>query len=255
MLNDSSPRDLLTSTAKLEIRNDPYGVCLVMGAWNYPFNLVVAPLIGAIAAGNCCLIKPSELAPVSAKLICKLIDKYMDNDCIQATFLNREGSERLLKECKFDMIFFTGGCAVGKIIMMEAARNLTPCVLELGGKCPLYIDEKADLDYCASRIVGFKSFNAGQICINVDYILCSSKTQEKLIPILQKKMKQAYPKGQKESDDYSRIINQNHFDRLKSLIDTGNVENIYFAILYAIKKLLVVGGSFFRKKIRKRFHI
>lgn len=220
----SSPRDLVTSTAKLEIRSDPYGVCLVMGAWNYPFQLVIAPLIGAIAAGNCVLLKPSELAPVSAKIIARLVDKYLDNDCIQVTLLDRVGSAALLKECRFDMIFFTGGCAVGRIIMTEAAKHLTPCILELGGKCPLYIDDKCDLDYCANRIVGFKSFNAGQICINVDYILCSERIQEKLIPLLQKKLKEAYPDGQKNSPDYSRIINHNHFDRLKSLVDTTDGE-------------------------------
>ncbi|XP_019880781.1 aldehyde dehydrogenase, dimeric NADP-preferring isoform X2 [Aethina tumida] len=200
------------------IRPEPYGVVLIIGAWNYPIQLSLAPLASAIAAGNCAVVKPSEVAPASAKLIARLLPKYLDNECYFVYNGGVQETTELLKN-KFDYIFYTGSTEVGKIIYKAAAQNLTPVTLELGGKSPVYLDESADIDVAAARIMWGKCLNAGQTCIAPDYVLCTSAVQEKFIEAAKKKLKQFYGDNIQNSPDYSRIINNNHMQRILKLLE------------------------------------
>lgn len=158
----------------LKIIKDPYGVVLVIGAWNYPIQLALAPMMGAIAAGNCVILKPSEVSPATAEFLAKTIPKYLDNECYKVYLGGVPETTELLQE-RFDHIFFTGSTAVGKIVHAAASKHLTPCVLELGGKSPVYVDSSADLEIAARRILWGKCVNSGQTCVAPDYMLCSKE--------------------------------------------------------------------------------
>lgn len=162
------------------IFNDPYGVVLVLGAWNYPLQLTMVPVAAAIAAGNCVIIKPSEMATHSAKFMADYLPKYLDTDCYQVICGGVPETTELLKH-KFDYIFYTGSTKVGQIIHQAANKHLTPCTLELGGKSPCYIDSTADMDISAKRILWGKFINVGQTCIAPDYILCTKEVEEKFL--------------------------------------------------------------------------
>ena len=149
---------------------EPLGVVLVFGSWNYPYVVTIKPLIQAIAAGNCCVLKPSELSPVSSDAIEKLVTKYLDPRCYRVILGDARVAQQLNK-MKFDMICFTGSTQTGRLVAKAAADNLTPCVLELGGKCPLIVDSMSDIDFAASKCVNWKFQNAGQTCVTVDYVL------------------------------------------------------------------------------------
>ncbi|MHC5725124.1 MAG: aldehyde dehydrogenase [Nostoc sp.] len=201
---------------------EPLGVVLIIGPWNYPFQLIISPLIGAIAAGNCAIIKPSEIASHTSHIIAEIIAKHFDPAYIAVVEGDVEASQKLLAE-KFDHIFFTGGTAVGKIIMAAAAKYLTPVTLELGGKSPCIIDSDINLEHTIRRITWGKFINAGQTCIAPDYLLIDKKIKKDLIDGLKKCLKEFYGDNPVNSPDYARIISQKHFDRLVNFLKDGEV--------------------------------
>ncbi|XP_043490906.1 aldehyde dehydrogenase, dimeric NADP-preferring isoform X5 [Polistes fuscatus] len=204
----------------VEIQKDPYGVVLIIGAWNYPVQLVLAPLIGAIAAGNCVIIKPSEIAQATANLLAEIIPKYLDTECYRVIIGGVAETTELLKQ-RFDYIFYTGSTNVGKIVREASNKYLTPVTLELGGKSPVYIDNSADICIAAKRILWGKFINVGQTCIAPDYVLCSKEVQNKFLEEARKILKEWYGDNPKESTDFCRIINENHLQRLKNYL-SGN---------------------------------
>jgi aldehyde dehydrogenase (NAD+)/aldehyde dehydrogenase (NAD(P)+) len=205
-----------------QIVPEPLGIVLIMGAWNYPFQLIIAPLVGAIASGNCAIIKPSELAPHTSNFFAEVISKYFDSDYIAVVEGGIETSQELLRE-KFDHIFFTGSPAVGKIVMAEAAKTLTPVTLELGGKSPCIIDTDINLEHTAKRIIWGKFINAGQTCVAPDYLLVNKAIKPDLIAALKTTIKEFYSETPANSPDYPRIINQKHFEHLTKLLNNGEI--------------------------------
>jgi aldehyde dehydrogenase (NAD+) len=199
---------------------EPLGVVLIIGTWNYPFQLIISPLIGAIAAGNCAIVKPSEIASHTSSIVAKIISKYFQPAYIAAVEGGIEASQKLLAE-KFDHIFFTGGTSVGKIIMAAAAKHLTPVTLELGGKSPCIVDNDINLEHTARRITWGKFINAGQTCIAPDYLLVDKKIKKDLIEELKKCLKEFYGENPANSPDYARIISEKHFDRLVKFLEDG----------------------------------
>ncbi|KAJ8916810.1 hypothetical protein NQ315_005817 [Exocentrus adspersus] len=202
--------------------NDPYGVVLIIGAWNYPILLTLGPLVGALAAGNSIILKPSELAPATANLLAKALTKYLDKDCFQVFLGGVEETSELLKE-KFDYIFFTGSTTVGRIIYQAAAKHLTPTTLELGGKSPAYIDESVDMKKAAKRILWGKLINSGQTCVAPDYVLCNKEVQDKFLQHAQKIITEFYGRDPMESPHLGKIITERHFKRLVEFINPENV--------------------------------
>lgn len=208
--------------AKSYIYNDPYGVVLIIAPWNYPFQLTIAPLIGSIAAGNCTVIKTSEYAPYTSRLLVEIINNEFSPNYIKVIEGGREINELLLNE-QFDYIFFTGSVPVGKIIMEKAAQNLIPITLELGGKSPLIVNEDVDTKLAAKRIVWGKFLNAGQTCVAPDYMIVHKKIKQKLIYEIEKTIKHFYGEDIIKSPDYPRIISERHFDRLNKLLKDGKI--------------------------------
>lgn len=216
----STPLDQFPSTSV--IYPEPLGVVLIMSAWNYPFSLIISPLIGAIAAGNCAILKPSEIAPHTSKLIADIFQKNFDPAYISVIEGDAQTSQELLKE-KFDYIFFTGGTAIGKIIMEAAAKHLTPVTLELGGKSPCIVDADVDLPKTARRITWGKFINAGQTCIAPDYLLVDRNIKKDLLIEIEKCLQEFYGDDPSQSADYGRIISKKHFNRLASLLNQGKI--------------------------------
>ena len=200
----------------------PLGVVLIIGAWNYPYQVCLVPLAGALASGNCAIVKPSELSPNTSKLMEKLFPKYFDSNYVTVVNGGVQETTDLLKQ-RFDHIFYTGNTNVGKIVMKAAADYMTPVTLECGGKSPCYIHESASLDIAVRRIAWGKFANAGQTCVAPDYIICSKEIQEKIIPMFKKVLAEFYGESAKSSDSYARIINDRHFQRLLGLIDKSKV--------------------------------
>ncbi|KAK0177982.1 hypothetical protein PV328_001972 [Microctonus aethiopoides] len=203
-----------------EIHKDPYGVVLVLGAWNYPLQLTLAPAIGAIAAGNCVIMKPSEVAPATAEVLERLIPKYLDTECYHLLTGGVKETTELLKQ-KYDYIFYTGSGNVGKIVRDAANKFLTPVTLELGGKSPVYIDNTINLEMAVKRIIWGKFINAGQTCIAPDYLLCTKEISDGFIEIARKILEEWYGQNPKDSPDLCRIINQKNFQRLTNFL-SGN---------------------------------
>jgi acyl-CoA reductase-like NAD-dependent aldehyde dehydrogenase len=202
--------------------SEPLGTCLIVSPWNYPFSLAILPLIAAIAAGNCTVIKPSEISKHTETVIFEMVSKYFDEKYISVICGGPEISQELLKE-KFDYIFFTGGETVGKIVMKAAAENVTPITLELGGKSPCIVDENCDLQKAARRITWGKFLNAGQTCVAPDYLLVNENVKDELIIGIRKYILEFYGENPQDSGDYGRIINENHFDRLNEFLKEGKV--------------------------------
>ena len=215
-----TPIDNQPGTSK--IIYEPLGVVLIMAPWNYPFLLIVSPLIGAIAAGNCALIKPSELTPNTSSLLAEIIPEYMDSDAIKVIEGGVNVASNLLEQ-RFDHIFFTGSPRVGKIVMTAAAKHLTPVTLELGGKSPCIVNNDADLRIAAKRIVWGKFINAGQTCVAPDYVLAHKTIANNLEQQIKSVVTKFYGDDPKTSPDYPRIINQSHFERLIELMDSGEI--------------------------------
>ncbi len=214
---------------------EPYGTVLILGPFNYPFQLVIEPLIGAIAAGNCAVIKPSELTPNVSAVINKIISKAFDKEyvrCIEGD----ASTSAMLTSLKFDYIFFTGSENVGRKVLKAAAENLVPVTLELGGKSPVIVTDSADLKISAQRIIWGKLMNCGQTCIAPDYILVDKKVKLQLIEQLKLVIKQFYGENIQNNKDLSHIVNKRHFERLA-------------AILKKDKEYIIFGGKSDEEKL------
>lgn len=208
--------------ASARICPEPLGVALIIGAWNYPLFLMISPLIGAIAAGNCAVLKPSETAPQTANILTKVIETTFDPGYITVVNGQVENCRELLAE-KFDHIFFTGGTRVGKIIMEAAAKHLTPVTLELGGKSPCIVDREINLVEAAKRITWGKFLNAGQTCVAPDYLLVDKTIKADLLAEIVKCIHKFYGDNPMTGSDYGRIINRSQFDRLSTLLQAGDI--------------------------------
>ena len=211
------PTPLMHFPGSSRIVREPRGVCLIIAPWNYPFLLAVGPMISAIAAGNCVTLKPSEYAPATAAVLEKMLDvRFEERFCRTVT----GGAEVSAAETArpYDMIFFTGSTAVGRKVMAAAAQNLTPVVLELGGKSPCIVDETADLPVAAARIIWGKCLNSGQTCVAPDYVLVARSRKDALIREMQKAICRFYGEDPCENSAYPRIVNERHFDRLAAML-------------------------------------
>ncbi|KAK2520451.1 Aldh3b1 [Columba livia] len=222
MKDEHVDKNLVTQLDSAFIRKDPYGVVLIIAPWNYPIHLFLVPLIGAIAAGNCVIIKPSEITKNTEKLVAETLTCYLDSDCFAVVTAGVEETTKLL-ENKFDYIFFTGSPTVGRIIMEAAAKHLTPVTLELGGKNPCYVSDTCDVQNVARRVAWGRFFNAGQTCLAPDYLLCSLEMQEKLMPALRAAIVEFFGSNPKESPDFGRIVGDKQFRRIQALLRSGRV--------------------------------
>lgn len=201
---------------------DPLGVVLVIAPWNYPAQLLLAPVVGALAAGNAVVVKPSELAPATSAALARLLPEFLDTEAFAVVEGGIPETTALLAE-RFDHIFYTGNGVVGRIVMRAAAEHLTPVTLELGGKSPAFVDPDADLAVVADRLARGKFLNAGQTCVAPDYVLTDPETAAALEPLLTKAVQAVYGTDASASGEYGRIVNERHFDRLTGLLDSGRV--------------------------------
>ena len=223
LLKKKTVRTPLTQfPSKSTIYHEPYGNVLIMSPWNYPFQLALAPLVGAITCGNCAIIKPSNYSPETSAIIRKIISKTFHQNYVAVIEGGREVNQTLLDH-KFDLIFFTGSAEVGKIVMEKAAKHLTPVVLELGGKSPCIVDETANIKLAGKRIAWGKCLNSGQTCVAPDYLLVHKSVKNQLIEEIIKNVEIFYGKLPETHPDFPKIINQKHFERLKNLIQSGHV--------------------------------
>lgn len=206
--------------AKSYTVRQPLGVVLVLGAWNYPVNLTLAPLVGAIAGGNCALIKPGSYALATSHAIARLVHKYMDTNCIKVAEGDPSVTTAILEE-KFDMVFYTGSSYVGKIVAMAAAKNLTPCILELGGKSPTIVDKSAHLKHAADRIAWATFMNAGQTCVRPDFCLVHEDIADEFLQRLGDSVHVFFSSDPKSSVNFGRVINSKAMERLTTLIQAG----------------------------------
>lgn len=204
--------------AKSTIYYEPYGVVLIMSPWNYPVQLSLVPLVGALAAGNCAVVKPSAYAPASAAVITQILQEIYSESYVYSVSGGREVNQNLLLE-PFDYIFFTGSKAVGRTVMEAAAQHLTPVTLELGGKSPCIVEQTADIALAARRIVWGKFLNCGQTCVAPDYVLVHSSVKGALLDAMVRNIEALYGKEPILSKDYGKIINHKHFMRLAALME------------------------------------
>lgn len=215
-------RSVLTPLAHFPAKSfevpEPYGTVLIMAPWNYPFMLCMEPLIGAIAAGNCCVIKPSAYAPQTSAVIKKILSCIFPEEFVAVVEGGREENIALLEQ-KFDYIFFTGSKAVGKIVLEKAAKNLIPVTLELGGKSPCIVDETANLKLAAKRVVFGKYLNCGQTCVAPDYLLVQEDVKDKFLEYLKYWIDKMFGVEPLKNQDYPRIINEKHYERIMKLIE------------------------------------
>ncbi len=200
----------------------PYGNALIMSPWNYPFLLAIDPLADAIAAGNTAILKPSAYSPATSRMIDKIISECFPPEYVAVVTGGRAENAALLEQ-KFDFVFFTGSQAVGKEVLRHTAEHLTPVVLELGGKSPCIVDDSANIKLAAKRIVFGKYLNCGQTCVAPDYILCHKSVKEQFIKEVIKQIKLQYGENPLDNQNYGKIINEKHFDRLCNLIDKEKV--------------------------------
>lgn len=212
----STPLSLIGTSSW--IKYEPKGVCLIISPWNFPFNLTFGPLISAIAAGNCVIIKPSEMTPNCSALMKEIVGKLFKENEVKLIEGGVEASTALL-ELPFNHIFFTGAPSIGKIVMAAAAKNLTSVTLELGGKSPTIVDETANISNAAKMIAWGKFANNGQICIAPDYIFVHESKRQELSEKLAKQINEFYGSDAEKSESYARIVNERHFDRVKNYID------------------------------------
>lgn len=208
--------------AKSFVMWEPYGVVLVMAPWNYPFMLCMEPLIGAIAAGNCCVVKPSAYSGAVSSVIADILRKAFPPEYVAVVEGGREKNQELLEQ-RFDYIFFTGGVTVGRLVMEKAARYLTPVTLELGGKSPCIVDETADLSLAARRLVFGKFINSGQTCVAPDYLLVQESVKEEFLGYVKRWIVRMYGDKPLDNPDYPKIINEKHYKRVMGLLESGRV--------------------------------
>ncbi|MBD3400735.1 MAG: aldehyde dehydrogenase family protein [Candidatus Coatesbacteria bacterium] len=208
--------------AKTRIHPEPYGTAAILAPWNYPFLLLAAPTLGALAAGNTAVLKPSEFAPATAAFVEKLINDNFPPELLVVVTGEAQTARELLAQ-PLDYIFFTGSPAVGKKVMQAAAERLTPLTLELGGKSPAVVDADAELKVCARRLIWGKFINAGQTCIAPDYVLVRAGIKDRLLELLKAQIERFYGAEPRKSADYARIVNDRHLERLIALIDEEKV--------------------------------
>jgi aldehyde dehydrogenase (NAD+) len=213
---------MMLKPAKSYIRSEPLGVVLVMGAWNFPAQLTLGAMVGALAAGNTVLIKPSEVSPRVAAFLSKYVPQYFDTQAVKVMEGGVEETTDILTQ-RFDKILYTGNSFVGKIVMAAAAKHLTPVTLELGGKNPVIVDASAKLEVAANRIIDSKFTNAGQICVAADYLLVHEAVYDQFLPLLKAKITEFFGEYPKDSNAYSRIINERHVQRIKQLMQGCSV--------------------------------
>ncbi|CAG2209843.1 ALDH [Mytilus edulis] len=211
-------KPLVNLMDKALIQKQPYGVVLIIGTWNFPIMLTLMPMFGALAAGNCVLLKTSRISWSTSKLLEHIVPKYLDNDCVKVVNGGTGETTDLLKE-RYDYIFYTGNTSIGKMVMTAASQYLTPVTLELGGK--IYVDKNCDLRAVANRILWGKTINAGQTCIAPDYVMCTKDIQEKLIEAMKITINDFYQDDPSSSDSYGRLGNERHFQRVKQIIDSS----------------------------------
>lgn len=204
------------------VQPEPLGVVLIIGPWNYPFQLLLSPLMGAIAAGNCAILKPSEQAPATSRVVADLVKATFSPDYVAVVEGDAQVAQALLSQ-KFDHIFFTGGPRVGQIVMEAAAKQLTPVTLELGGKSPCIVDATADLRVAARRIVWGKFVNLGQTCVAPDYVLVQEAAKAALLRHMQAALTEFFGEDPAQSPDLARIVNASQFDRLMALLEGADV--------------------------------
>ncbi|MBV2156674.1 aldehyde dehydrogenase family protein [Kitasatospora sp. SUK 42] len=208
--------------AEAKVVRDPLGVVLVIAPWNYPLQLAITPLIGALAAGNAAVVKPSELAPATSAAMARLLPRYLDRQAV-AVVEGAVPETTALLDQRFDSIFYTGNGAVGRIVMAAAAKHLTPVTLELGGKSPVVVEPGVDLAVAAQRIARGKFMNAGQTCVAPDYVLAVGDTASTLETRLVEAVRATYGDDPATAPEYGRIVNERHFDRLTALLGDGRV--------------------------------
>jgi len=216
------PIPLSLQPASARMVPQPLGVVLVIAPWNYPVQLLLGPLIGAIAAGNAVVLKPSEVAPVTSSVIARLVPQYLDTDAVHVVEGGVPETTALLAQC-FDHIFYTGNSAVARVVMQAASAHLTPVTLELGGKSPAWVDGTVDLATVARRLVWAKYLNAGQTCVAPDYLLVTPDVADALVPHLQAAITAQFGDEPQRSPEYGRIVNARHFDRLAAFLSNGRV--------------------------------
>lgn len=222
----SRNKRVLTSLANFHAKSftvqEPYGVVLVMSPWNYPVLLTLEPLVGALAAGNCCVLKPSAYSPETSRVMSQLISEIFPEEYVAVVQGGRQENQDLLEQ-KFDYIFFTGGVNVGKTVMTKAAAHLTPVTLELGGKSPCIVDKTANLQLAARRIVFGKYLNCGQTCVAPDYILIDESVKAPFVQAVKQEIVAMYGENALDNPAYGKIINRKHFDRIVGLIPDEKV--------------------------------
>lgn len=216
------PTPITQFPSKSFIYPEPYGIVLIMSPWNYPFQLTIAPLVGAICAGNCAVVKPSAYSPHTTKVMADMLRELFQEKYIAVVEGGRQENQALLNE-KFDYIFFTGSVNVGKYVMEKASAHLTPVSLELGGKSPCIVDETADLKLAAKRIVWGKFLNSGQTCVAPDYILVQNSVKDKLVRYMEKYIRKMFGKDPMQNPDYPKMINEKHFNRVLGLTERAHV--------------------------------
>ncbi|MEV6719831.1 aldehyde dehydrogenase family protein [Streptomyces xanthochromogenes] len=210
----------LGADATARTQYDPLGVVLVIAPWNYPVQLLLTPLLGALASGNAVVVKPSEMAPATSAALARLLPRHLDTDAVAVVEGAVPETTALLAE-RFDHIFYTGNGTVGRIVMRAAAEHLTPVTLELGGKSPAFVDRGADLSVVADRLVRGKFLNAGQTCVAPDYVLTDPETARALEPEFARAVEAVFGADPQSSREFGRIVNERHFDRLGALLDSG----------------------------------
>lgn len=222
----AKPKKVRTPLAQFPAKSfmvyEPRGVVLIMSPWNYPFMLTMEPLVGAICAGNCCVLKPSNYSPCTSAIIRKIISECFDENHVYVVLGGREQNQELLDE-RFDYIFFTGGITVGKVVAEKTSKYLTPITLELGGKSPCIIEKSANVKLAAKRVVFGKFLNCGQTCIAPDYCLVDNSVKQEFIECVKLEIVKMFGKNPIDNNLYGKIINQKHYDRIMGLIDSNKI--------------------------------
>ncbi|GMP46898.1 hypothetical protein CsSME_00014876 [Camellia sinensis var. sinensis] len=223
MMPEKVKTSITTFPSSAEVFPEPLGVVLVISAWNYPFLLSLDPVIGAIAAGNAVVLKPSEISPATSSLLAKLVGEYMDSSAVKVVEGAVPETSALLEQ-KWDKIFYTGNGKVGRIVLAAAAKHLTPVALELGGKCPVFVDSNTNLKVTTRRIIAGKwGLNNGQACVSADHIITTKDFAPKLIDALKVELEKFYGNDPLKSEDLSCIVSSNHFARLEKLLDDDKI--------------------------------
>lgn len=231
------PTNLLNLPSSSYVMREPLGVVLVIGPWNYPFQLLFTPLLGAIAAGNCVVLKPSEFAPATATVMQQIVEAVFPKEYVW--YLPGEGAiviPEMMKSFRFDHIFYTGNAAVGRIIYQMAAEKLVPVTLELGGKSPCVVERDANINIAAKRIVMTKFSNAGQMCVAPDYVLVHASKKEELVAALKNRISRFFGERPEESGNYGKMVNEKQFHRVVAYLSQGN---ILHGGRHAISKLFI----------------